>query len=113
MDDAAQDYIDAIAAEFRPLFDRLHRLILDEHPDAAITLSYQMPTYTVGRRRLYLGVWKHGMSLYGWRSDVDTGFTSRHPGLMTGKGTLRLRPAEAAGIPDEDLRELVRAALNA
>ena len=53
MDDAAQDYIDAIAAEFRPLFDRLHRLILDEHPDAAITLSYQMPTYTVGRRRLY------------------------------------------------------------
>ena len=113
VDDAAQDYIDAIAAEFRPLFDRLHRLILDEHPDAAVTLSYQMPTYTVGRRRLYLGVWKHGVSLYGWRRDMDTGFTSRHPGLMTDKGTLRLRPADAADIPDADFRDLVRTALNA
>ena len=35
MDDAVRDYIDAIAPEHRPLFDRLHRLILEAHPDAA------------------------------------------------------------------------------
>jgi hypothetical protein len=98
---------------YETLFDRLHRLILDEHPDAVVTLSYQMPTYTAGRRRLYLGVWKHGVSMYGWRRVTDTGFTGRHPGLITGKGTLRLRREDAADIPDADLRDLVRAALNA
>jgi hypothetical protein len=35
MDDAVRDYIDAIAPEQRPLFDRLHRLVLEVHPDAA------------------------------------------------------------------------------
>ena len=29
MDDAVRDYLDAIAPEHRPLFDRLHRLVLD------------------------------------------------------------------------------------
>jgi hypothetical protein len=40
MDDAVRDYVDAIAPERRPLFDRLHRLILEAHPDAAMVLSY-------------------------------------------------------------------------
>jgi hypothetical protein len=35
MDDDVRDYIDGIAPEHRPLFDRLHRLILEAHPDAA------------------------------------------------------------------------------
>ena len=58
MDDAVRAYIEAIAPEHRPLFDRLHRLILDAHPEAAVVLSYQMPTYKVGRRRLFLAAWK-------------------------------------------------------
>ncbi len=106
-----QDYIDAIAPENRPLFDRLHRLILGEHPDAAVVLSYQMPTYKVGSRRLYVGTWKHGVSLYGWQQGRDAGFTDRHPDLRTSKGTIQLRPDDAAGIPDAELRDLVRAAL--
>ena len=65
MDDAVRRYIDAIAPEHRPLFDRLHGLILEVHPDATVVLSYQMPTYKVGRNRLFLGVWKHGVSVYG------------------------------------------------
>ena len=31
MDDAVRGYIEAIAPEHRPLFDRLHRLILEAH----------------------------------------------------------------------------------
>ena len=111
MDKAVQAYIDGIAPEHRPLFDRLHRLILAAHPDAAVILSYQIPTYKVGNRRLYVGVWKHGVSIYGWQR--DGGFTSRHPALTTSKGTIQLRPEDAAGIPDDELRELVRAALDA
>lgn len=54
MDDAVRDYVDAIAPEHRPLFDRIHRLVLEAHPDAAVVLSYEIPTYKVGRRRLFV-----------------------------------------------------------
>jgi uncharacterized protein YdhG (YjbR/CyaY superfamily) len=113
MEDAVRDYVDAIPSEHRPLFDRLHRLILEVHPDASVVISYQIPTYKVGRNRLYLGVWKHGVSIYGWGQGRDAGFTARHPELITGKGTIQLRPDAAAGIPDDEFRDLVRAALAA
>jgi len=111
MDDAAQEYIDAITPEHRPLFDRIHRLVLEVHPDAEVVLSYKIPTYKVGRYRLYVGVWKHGLSFYGWEQDRDAGFSARHPELVTNKGTIRLRPDDAARIPDDELRDLVRVAL--
>jgi uncharacterized protein YdhG (YjbR/CyaY superfamily) len=111
MDNAVRVYIDAIAPEHRPLFDRLHRLILEAHPEAAVVISYQIPTYKVGRRRLFLGAWKHGVSIYGWDQGHDAGFTARHPRLKTGRGTLQLRPEDAAGIPDDEFRDLVRGAL--
>ena len=113
VDEAVQGYIDAIAPEYRPLFDRIHRLILAAYPDAAVVLSYRIPTYKVGTRRLYVGAWKHGVSLYGWPQERGGGFTSRHPALRTSKGTIQLRPEDAAGIPDGELRDLVRAALDA
>ena len=84
-DDAVRGYIDAIAPEHRPLFDRLHRVILAARPDAAVAISYTMPTYRIGNRRLHLGVRRHGVSLYGWRQGCDGGFTTRHPELQTGK----------------------------
>jgi len=108
MDEAVRGYIDGIAAEHRPLFDRLHRLIMAVHPDAALVLSYQMPTYKVGNRRLYVGAWKHGVSIYGWQPGRDGGFTSRHPALKTSKGTIQLRPEDAASIPDAELSDLMR-----
>jgi uncharacterized protein YdhG (YjbR/CyaY superfamily) len=112
MDAAVRDYIDAINPEHRPLFDRLHRLVVETHPDAAVVLSYNIPTYKVGRRRLFLGVWKHGVSIYGWDQGRDAGFIACHPKLKTSKGTLQLRPSDAGEITDDELRGLVRAALD-
>ena len=111
MDKDVQDYIDAIDPACRPLFDRLHHLILEVRPDAAVVLSYKMPTYKIGRRRFHVGVWRHGVSLYGWGRDHAADFTARHPELKTSKGTIQLRPADAAGITDDELRDLIRAAL--
>ena len=111
MDPTVQSYIDAIAPERRPLFDRLHRLILETHPDAEVVLSYRMPTYKVGDRRLYVGAWKHGLSIYGWEAGRDAGFTTRHPSLANDKVTLRLGTEDAALIPDSELVDFVRAAL--
>jgi len=109
MDRAVREYIDAIAPEFRPLFDRLHGLVLRVRPDAELLLSYGMPCYRVGRRRLLLGVWQHGVSVYGWSRSGDAGFTARHPGLTSGRGTVRLRPEDAAEIPDQAFQALFQA----
>ena len=111
LDEAVQSYIEAIVPGHRPLFDRLHGLILEAQPEATVVLSYQIPTYTVGTRRVYLGAWKHGMSIYGWQQGRDAGFTARHPELLTSKATIRLRPQDAARIPDGELRDLLRAVL--
>ena len=106
-----QAYIDAIPPGHRPLFDRLHRLILTAHPHAEVTLSYKMPAYRAGGRRIYVGAWKHGISLYGYGHGRDGGFTGRHPEMVTSKGTIQLRPDAAAALPDEELLAFARAAL--
>ncbi len=108
---AVMDYADRIDPRNRPLFERVHALILAACPRATVGISYQMPTYRVGRRRLYLGVWQHGISLYGWPQGADGGFVERHPGLRSGKGTIRIRPQDATALSDEELSALIRAAL--
>lgn len=113
IDDAAQRYINAIAPEHRPLFDRIHELILSEYPEATVVISYGVPTYKAGKQRLYLGVWKHGVSVYGWHAGHDGGFAERHPSLVTGRSTIRIRPRDAELIRDDEFRALVRAALRA
>jgi hypothetical protein len=112
LDEAVREYMDGIPAAQRPLFDRLHRLILRAHPGVTVVLSYSIPTYKAGGRRLYLGVWKHGVSVYGWQQDQDGGFVARHPDLKTSTGTIRLRPEDADSISDEEFLGLVRAALS-
>ena len=109
-DEAVRRYRDEMDSEQRPVFDRLHRLIVATCPDAEVVLSYGMPAYRIGRRRLNIGAWKHGLSLY-VSPNRDGGFSARHPELAAGKGTIKLRPADAAGIPDAELQDLVRAAL--
>ena len=112
MDDGVRSYIEAIAPEHRPLFDRLHRLVLRSHPEATLVLSYKMPTYRVGKRRLHVGVWKHGLSVYGWSQGREAAFLSRHPEAKTSKGTIRLTPELADELSDDDLSGLVSAALD-
>jgi len=111
LDPAVQAYIDAVPAGQRPLFDRLHALVLETHPDAEIRLSYGMPAYRVGTRRLNLGVWRHGISVYGWRRDNDGGFVERHPELAKSKGTIRLSARALTEIGDDELRALLGGAL--
>jgi hypothetical protein len=111
MSEAVRAYIEEIPAAHRPLFDRLHGLILEAYPDVAIVLSYKMPSYRREGRRLFVGAWKHGLSLYGWDEGRDGGFIARHPSLKTSTGTVQLRPEDAAEISDDELRGLVRAAL--
>ena len=112
MDEAVLRYIDGIDPAFRPLFDQIHELVMAAHPEATVVLSYQIPTYKAGKRRLYVGAWRHGISLYGWRQGDDGGFAGRHPELLSGKGTIRLLPQDAAAFADGELAALIRAVLD-
>ena len=111
MEPGVRAYIDAVGATQRPLFDRIHGLILEVAPAATIVLSYNMPTYRVGERSLHVAAWKHGVSLYGWDEGRDGGFVERHPELSSGRGTLRLRPSDAEHITDDELRAVIAGAL--
>jgi len=74
-----RDYIDGIPAEHRPLFDRLHPPDLEAHPEAAVVISYKIPTIhgpvVAGSTSARGGM---AVSLYGWRHGSDAGFASRH-----------------------------------
>jgi uncharacterized protein YdhG (YjbR/CyaY superfamily) len=112
LDEAVRRYRDQMDSTHRPVFDRLHRLIVATCPEAELALSYGMPAYRTGRRRLNIGAWKHGLSLY-VSPERDGGFSARHPELATGKGTIKVRPEDAARITDAEFQELIRAALRA
>jgi hypothetical protein len=112
MDEAVRRYRGEMDSEYQPVFDRLHQLIMALCPDAEVVLAYGMPTYRIGRRRLNIGVWKHGLSLY-VSPNRDGGFSARHPELGAGRGTIKLRPADAARIPDTEFQALILAALSA
>lgn len=113
MDARLQEYIDAIAPEYLPLFERLRGIVTRVHPDAEFVFAYNMPTFRMGKRRLHLAVWQHGVSIYGWRRDHDGGFHERHHDLLSGKSTLRIRPEDAAGIADDEFADLLKGALDA
>ena len=111
MTDELAAYLDGIDAGRRPLFDRVHRLVMDVQPDAHMVLSYKMPTFVAGDRQLHVGVWRHGLSFYGWEHGRDGGLAARHPHLDNGKGTLKLPLGQAEQISDEELRAFLAAAL--
>jgi hypothetical protein len=112
MDAATKAYIDDIGPENRPLFDRVHGLIVGAFPDVEVGISYQMPVYRRAGRSMNVGVWKHGVSIYGWGDPASLSILERHPELSSGRGTLRITREVADDIADAELVELVRGALS-
>lgn len=111
MDAAAREYIDGIDPANRPLFDRVDGLILGAFPHAEVGFAYKMPVYRVGDRSLNVGVWKHGVSLYGAHDEDAPTLLARHPELSSGRGTLRIPRKVADQVTDTELIEVIRAVL--
>jgi len=108
-----QTYLDGIAAEHRPMWHRVEGLVRVLHPGAELRITYGMPTFVVGAHRLPVGVWKHGLSLYGLDESNDAGFIARHPELSTGRGTVKLPTKRADDFSDEELTATLKAVLDA
>jgi len=107
MDPAVQSYIDAIPERQRPLFDRLQMLVLELYPDAETLISYGIPTFKVGRRRVYLGLWKGGVSLHAIDPEP---FKQRYPSIKTGRGSLNFKVTDE--VPEADVREVIKSAID-
>jgi uncharacterized protein YdhG (YjbR/CyaY superfamily) len=106
VNDEVRRYIDAIPATHRPLFDSLQALIFELHPDAEMLFSYKLPTYKVGKKRVYLGTWKGGVSIHAVAVDP---FKAKHPAIKTGKGSINFKFRDE--LPEDDVREVIREAL--
>jgi len=106
-----QSYLDGIPTAHRPMWDRVERLVRALHPDVELRLTYGMPTFVVGEHRLPVGVWKHGLSLYGLDDSNDAGFIARHPELSSGRGTVKLPTQRAQDLSDEELSATLAAVL--
>jgi uncharacterized protein YdhG (YjbR/CyaY superfamily) len=110
IDPAVSQFIKAIPALQRPLFDRLHGLILELYPEAAISISYQIPCYRTPGGKVFLGLWKSGVSLHAIKFEVIAEFKARYPEIKTGKGSLNFRTTDR--FTDASVRKVLRQVLS-
>jgi uncharacterized protein YdhG (YjbR/CyaY superfamily) len=99
------DYIDAIPAQHRALFDTLHELAIATIPDVKIIFSYNMPAYVGARGRISLSNGPHGVSLSTRVPEPIAAFRAKHPNFKTGKVSA-LFPATAE-VPADDVATLI------
>jgi len=109
MNTDVERFMAAIPPDRRPLFDRLHALILALYPDAQIRLSYGVPTYRAASGWVALGYWKQGVSLYTNGAHHLMQFKAAHPRIKTGTGSINLRLTDE--FPEAALREVIRHAI--
>jgi uncharacterized protein YdhG (YjbR/CyaY superfamily) len=102
------DYIDTFPADVQTILQEVRRTIGNAAPAADETISYGIPTFTLGGRYLvYFAGWKHHISVY----PIPTGDANLEREIepyVAGKGTLKFPLAEP--IP-YDLIERVAALL--
>lgn len=62
---SVEEYIGSFPADVQPILEQVRRAILDAVPGAGETISYQIPTITLGGRPLlYFAGWKRHVSVY-------------------------------------------------
>lgn len=94
------------------MWDRVERLVRALHPDVELRMTYRTPTFVVGEQRLPVGVWKHGLSLYGLHEGNDAGLIDRHPELSSGRCTVKLPTVRAEDFTDAELTATLPAVLS-
>jgi hypothetical protein len=109
MRDDVKLFFDAVPPERRPLFDRLHALILSLYPQADIVLSYGVPTYRVKPGWVALGYRKGYVSIYTNGPHHLAEFKAKCPGVKTGMGCINLKLDEK--VPLAALKQVIKHAI--
>jgi uncharacterized protein YdhG (YjbR/CyaY superfamily) len=104
-----EHYFDAVPEDRKHLVDTLHSLIVGLYPQAAIDMSYRMPTYKAGDGWVALANQKRYVSLYTCGAHHIADFKKRYPSIKTGKGCINLKPADP--VPEAALKKVIRHAI--
>jgi uncharacterized protein YdhG (YjbR/CyaY superfamily) len=109
MDTKIQAYFDAVPASRKVIIEKLHSLVMQNFPDAALDMQYSMPTYKYGGGWVALANQKAYVSLYTCSAAHLASFRKRHPQIKTGKGCINFR--ERDEIPEQDVAQVIRHAM--
>jgi uncharacterized protein YdhG (YjbR/CyaY superfamily) len=87
-------YIDSFPADVQTILQEVRGRIRNALPTADETISYGIPTFTIGGRYIvYFAGWKHHISVYPIPSG-DANFELELEPYRAGKGTLKFTLAE-------------------
>lgn len=106
-------YIAKQSSEARPVLRRVRRIIRTVLPEAAETISYQIPTYKVhGRAVVHFAGWKRHWSLYPVTPPLRSALGTALASYEVSKGTVRFPLADPVPemLVERIVRELARAA---
>lgn len=82
-------YIGSFPEDVQVILEEVRRRIRDVAPEAGETISYRIPTMTLGGRHLvYFAGWKHHISVYPVPA-VDESFEQELAPYLAGRGTVR------------------------
>jgi uncharacterized protein YdhG (YjbR/CyaY superfamily) len=99
------DYIRSFPEDVQTVLEEVRRTIRSVAPGAEETISYQIPTITLGGKYLvYFAGWKQHISFYPL-PNLDQGLEEEIAPYKVGKGTLRFPLGEP--IPHDLIKKLV------
>jgi uncharacterized protein YdhG (YjbR/CyaY superfamily) len=103
--DTVEEYIGSFPEDVQAVLREVRRRIRSVVPDAGETISYQIPTMTLGGKNLVsFAGWKNHISMYPV-PDTDGAFGRELAPYLAGKGTVRFPLREP--IPDGLVERLV------
>jgi uncharacterized protein YdhG (YjbR/CyaY superfamily) len=106
--DNVDDYVAAQPASVQEILNEVRRRVSSALPDAAETISYDIPVFKLGGQPLiYVGAWKKHIAVYPVPDGDDT-LQRDVERYRSGKGTLKFMLAEP--FPYELFDRLVEAA---
>lgn len=102
-------YLASLAETRRQRGEAIDALIRALAPDAAIDLSYRMPTYRRGDHFIAWASQKRCLSVYTCSAERSAAFGAKWPKIKAGVGCVNFKDTDP--FPLDDLKTLVRDAL--
>jgi uncharacterized protein YdhG (YjbR/CyaY superfamily) len=104
--ESVDDYISTFPSDVQTVLQEVRRTILTAAPGAQESISYQIPTFTIGGRPVvYLAGWKKHISVYPV-PDLDESLERQVAPYLSGKGTAKFPLARP--IPHELITVIVQ-----
>jgi len=98
MNEEVQRFVDAIPADWRPLFIQLQTIATGLYPEASVTMWYRVPTCRTKTGWVALGYRKNGVSLYTNGLHNIAEVKTEHPRVKTGTGSINFKVTDTLPV---------------